>query len=230
MPRTPVAATLAGADVGVAFTARPGDYLAGDWWVTQVRGSSANAVSHADRRAARRHAALRRVARGRRPHRQDRARRLPTAVPAADLGQGRLLHGGGPALGRQRRGVAADAAGRLREPGTGHLLPGSRHLHALRTARPRARPERHHAAGMQRGSRAAGPGRAGARVHPRADRAPGGELGHGPRRRAVRSAGRIHAISWRVLRPARSQPGASRRPLPTGSRSPSASPSATRRA
>jgi hypothetical protein len=40
----PVAATLAGADVGVAFTARPGDYLAGDWWVTQVRGSSANSV------------------------------------------------------------------------------------------------------------------------------------------------------------------------------------------
>ena len=41
---TPVAATLAGTDVGVAFTARPGDYLAGDWWVTQVRGSSANSV------------------------------------------------------------------------------------------------------------------------------------------------------------------------------------------
>jgi hypothetical protein len=41
---TPVAATLAGTDVGVAFTARPGDYLAGDWWVTQVRGSSGNSV------------------------------------------------------------------------------------------------------------------------------------------------------------------------------------------
>ena len=40
----PVAATLGGADVGVAFTARPGTYLAGDWWVTQVRGSSADAV------------------------------------------------------------------------------------------------------------------------------------------------------------------------------------------
>ena len=40
----PVAATLAGTDVGIAFTARPGGYLAGDWWVTQVRGSSANAV------------------------------------------------------------------------------------------------------------------------------------------------------------------------------------------
>jgi hypothetical protein len=40
----PVAATLAGTDVGVAFTARAGDYLAGDWWVTQVRGSSANSV------------------------------------------------------------------------------------------------------------------------------------------------------------------------------------------
>jgi hypothetical protein len=39
-----VAATLGGADVGVAFTARPGTYLAGDWWVTQVRGSSANSV------------------------------------------------------------------------------------------------------------------------------------------------------------------------------------------
>ena len=40
----PVAATLAGTDVGVAFTARPGGYLAGDWWVTRVRGSSADAV------------------------------------------------------------------------------------------------------------------------------------------------------------------------------------------
>lgn len=39
-----VAATLAGADVGVAFTARPGNYLAGDWWVTRVRGSGADAV------------------------------------------------------------------------------------------------------------------------------------------------------------------------------------------
>ena len=35
---------MAGTDVGVAFIARPGDYLAGDWWVTQVRGSSANSV------------------------------------------------------------------------------------------------------------------------------------------------------------------------------------------
>ena len=41
---TPVAATLAGADVGVTFTARPGTYLAGDWWVTQVRGSSADTI------------------------------------------------------------------------------------------------------------------------------------------------------------------------------------------
>jgi Family of unknown function (DUF6519)/IPT/TIG domain len=40
----PVAATLGGTDVGVAFTARPGSYLAGDWWVTRVRGSSADAV------------------------------------------------------------------------------------------------------------------------------------------------------------------------------------------
>jgi hypothetical protein len=39
-----VAATLGGADVGVAFTARPGNYLAGDWWVTQARGSSADGV------------------------------------------------------------------------------------------------------------------------------------------------------------------------------------------
>lgn len=39
-----VAATLGGADVGVAFSARPGTYLAGDWWVTRVRGSSADAV------------------------------------------------------------------------------------------------------------------------------------------------------------------------------------------
>jgi IPT/TIG domain len=39
-----VAATLGGADVGVAFTARPGNYLAGDSWVTQTRGSSADGV------------------------------------------------------------------------------------------------------------------------------------------------------------------------------------------
>jgi IPT/TIG domain len=41
---TSVAATLGGADVGIAFTARPGTYLAGDWWVTRVRGSSADSV------------------------------------------------------------------------------------------------------------------------------------------------------------------------------------------
>jgi hypothetical protein len=39
-----VAATLGGADAGIAFTARPGTYLAGDWWVTRVRGSSADSV------------------------------------------------------------------------------------------------------------------------------------------------------------------------------------------
>lgn len=39
-----VAATLGGADVGIAFTAEPGTYLAGDWWVTRVRGSSADSV------------------------------------------------------------------------------------------------------------------------------------------------------------------------------------------
>jgi hypothetical protein len=41
---SPVAATLGGADVGIAFTAHPGTYLAGDWWVTRVRGSSADSV------------------------------------------------------------------------------------------------------------------------------------------------------------------------------------------
>ena len=39
-----VAATLAATDVGVAFTARPGTYLAGDWWGVRVRGSSSDAV------------------------------------------------------------------------------------------------------------------------------------------------------------------------------------------
>ena len=39
-----VAATLAGKDVGVAFTAHPGNYLAGDWWTVRVRGSAADAV------------------------------------------------------------------------------------------------------------------------------------------------------------------------------------------
>jgi hypothetical protein len=39
-----VPATLAGADVGVTFTAQAGNYLAGDWWVTRVRGSSSGAV------------------------------------------------------------------------------------------------------------------------------------------------------------------------------------------
>jgi hypothetical protein len=39
-----VTATLGGTDVGVAFTARPGNYLAGDWWVTRIRGSSADGV------------------------------------------------------------------------------------------------------------------------------------------------------------------------------------------
>ncbi|MCW3819198.1 DUF6519 domain-containing protein [Micromonospora sp. DR5-3] len=37
-------ALLNGVDVGVAFRARPGSYLAGDWWAVRVRGSSADAV------------------------------------------------------------------------------------------------------------------------------------------------------------------------------------------
>ncbi|MFG2053043.1 DUF6519 domain-containing protein [Micromonospora sp. NPDC048930] len=36
--------TLGGADVGIAFTARPGTYQAGDWWGVRVRGSAADAV------------------------------------------------------------------------------------------------------------------------------------------------------------------------------------------
>lgn len=39
-----VALTLAGADVGIGFTARPGTYLVGDWWGVRVRGSAADAV------------------------------------------------------------------------------------------------------------------------------------------------------------------------------------------
>jgi len=39
-----VAAALGGADVGIAFTAAPGNYLAGDWWGVRVRGSSSDAV------------------------------------------------------------------------------------------------------------------------------------------------------------------------------------------
>lgn len=39
-----VTATLGGADVGIAFTARPGTYLAGDWWGVRVRGSASDAV------------------------------------------------------------------------------------------------------------------------------------------------------------------------------------------
>ena len=36
--------TLGGADVGIAFTARPGNYAVGDWWGVRVRGSAADAV------------------------------------------------------------------------------------------------------------------------------------------------------------------------------------------
>jgi hypothetical protein len=36
--------TLGGADVGIAFTARPGSYVVGDWWGARVRGSAADAV------------------------------------------------------------------------------------------------------------------------------------------------------------------------------------------
>ena len=39
-----VSATLAGADVGIAFTANPGNYEVGDWWGARVRGSAADAV------------------------------------------------------------------------------------------------------------------------------------------------------------------------------------------
>ncbi|MGW3660091.1 hypothetical protein ACWD6R_32600 [Streptomyces sp. NPDC005151] len=41
---TEVPAVLEGVDVGVAFRAGPGDYLAGDWWAVRVRGSSADTV------------------------------------------------------------------------------------------------------------------------------------------------------------------------------------------
>ncbi|MDB5244014.1 MAG: hypothetical protein JWP57_4640 [Spirosoma sp.] len=36
--------TLGAADVGIAFTARPGTYLVGDWWGVRVRGSASDAV------------------------------------------------------------------------------------------------------------------------------------------------------------------------------------------
>ncbi|MFL0176672.1 hypothetical protein ACJH6H_18800 [Mycobacterium sp. SMC-21] len=39
-----VSATWHGGDVGVAFTARRGQYLAGDWWAARIRGSAADAV------------------------------------------------------------------------------------------------------------------------------------------------------------------------------------------
>ena len=39
-----VTALLDGVDVGVAFSAEPGTYIAGDWWAVRVRGSSADAV------------------------------------------------------------------------------------------------------------------------------------------------------------------------------------------
>ncbi|HZK05320.1 MAG TPA: DUF6519 domain-containing protein [Actinomycetaceae bacterium] len=39
-----VTATLAGADAGISFTARPGTYLAGDWWGVRVRGSAVDSV------------------------------------------------------------------------------------------------------------------------------------------------------------------------------------------
>ena len=40
----PVTATLAGNDLGIAFTAHPGTYAVGDWWGVRVRGSAADAV------------------------------------------------------------------------------------------------------------------------------------------------------------------------------------------
>lgn len=36
--------TLGGIDVGIAFSAHPGDYLAGDWWGVRLRGSAGDAV------------------------------------------------------------------------------------------------------------------------------------------------------------------------------------------
>jgi hypothetical protein len=41
---TPTTATLAGTDVGIAFTAHPGSYEVGDWWGVRVRGSASDAV------------------------------------------------------------------------------------------------------------------------------------------------------------------------------------------
>ena len=58
----------------------PGRRLVGDAGARQQRRRGRDA----HRCATRRYAALHRVARRRRPHRQDRAQRLPTAVPAAD--------------------------------------------------------------------------------------------------------------------------------------------------
>ncbi|SEQ80397.1 DUF6519 domain-containing protein [Arthrobacter sp. OV608] len=39
-----ITVTLGAADVGIAFTARPGTYMAGDWWGVRVRGSASDAV------------------------------------------------------------------------------------------------------------------------------------------------------------------------------------------
>jgi hypothetical protein len=36
--------TLGGIDVGIAFSAHPGEYLAGDWWGVRLRGSAGDAV------------------------------------------------------------------------------------------------------------------------------------------------------------------------------------------
>jgi hypothetical protein len=36
--------TLAGVDVGIGFTAQPGQYLAGDWWGSRIRGSAGDVV------------------------------------------------------------------------------------------------------------------------------------------------------------------------------------------
>ena len=90
----------------------------------------------------------------------------------------------------------------LRDPGTGHRVPGAGYLHAPGAARARVGARRPHPAGLPGRSRAAGAEPARRRVRPRAHRDAGRELGHDPGHRAVRSARRVLAPCRLLLRPA----------------------------
>ena len=117
-------ALWAGQDLGITFTARPGDYAVGDWWGARLRSESGSGIEQRTAAEPGRHPSLLRAARARRPRRAHRALRLPADVHVARRSRllGRRVHRLGEARRRPPGGDRLTAAGRRR------ALPRGRRL------------------------------------------------------------------------------------------------------